>query len=43
MKFEALSLELNSFEAWHDIALLNNPELASLRYALDSADELNRP
>ncbi|WP_330215525.1 TolC family outer membrane protein [Pseudomonas sp. AM8] len=37
--FEMLPLELNSFEAWRDIALLNNPELASLRYALDAADE----
>ncbi|SDU86220.1 outer membrane protein, protease secretion system [Pseudomonas brenneri] len=38
-KFEVLPLELNRFEAWRDIALLNNPELASLRYALDAADE----
>ncbi|WP_458127672.1 TolC family outer membrane protein [Pseudomonas sp. Z2-11] len=37
--FEVLPLEPNSFEAWRDIALLNNPELASLRYALDAADE----
>ena len=37
--FEVLPLELNRFEAWRDIALLNNPELASLRYALDAADE----
>ncbi|OLF53562.1 peptidase [Pseudomonas chlororaphis] len=37
--FENLPLELESFEAWRDIALLNNPELESLRYALESADE----